>query len=68
VSVVTIQRLEEVDGMGYLAPTTVADIRHALEDVGAEFVEGGVRRRPWTPEEIEERRRTLREISLRSAA
>jgi DNA-binding XRE family transcriptional regulator len=68
VSVVTIRDLEAADGIGHVAPTTVDDIRHALEDAGAEFVPGGVRRRPWTPEEIEERYRAIMEISKRSAA
>jgi transcriptional regulator with XRE-family HTH domain len=67
VSVVTIRRLEAVDGASRVAPATVDGVRQALEAAGAEFLEGGVRRRPWSPEEIEERIRTIDEISRRSA-
>jgi transcriptional regulator with XRE-family HTH domain len=68
VSVVTIRRLETADGLRRVAPTTLAGVRHVLEDAGAEFIEGGVRRRRKSPEEIEALYRDLKAISLRSAA
>ncbi len=67
VSVITIRRLEAVDGTGRVAPATVDDVRHVLEKAGAEFIEGGVRRRPWSPEEIEARYRAIMETGKRSA-
>jgi len=67
VSTITIRRLEAADGTDRVAPATLDGVRQVLEKAGAEFIEGGVRRRPWTPEEVEKRYRTLMEISKRSA-
>jgi hypothetical protein len=44
VSVVTIRRLEAPDGLARVAPATVDDIRQVLEQAGAAFTAGGVRR------------------------
>jgi len=68
VSVVTIREIEAADGLKRVPPATLDGVRHVLEDAGAEFIDRGVRRRNRTPQEIEERRRILREISIRSAA
>ena len=68
VSVVTIRRLEAPCGLSKVAPGTVHDIQHALEAAGAEFVERGVRRRAWTPEEVEARYQAGLAIAKRSAA
>ena len=68
VSVVTVRRLEAPDGITKVAPGTVDEVQRALEAAGAEFIERGVRRRAWTPEEREERRRRITEIARRSAA
>ena len=47
VSVVTIRRLEGGQGNERVAPGTVAGVREALEQAGAEFIPGGVRRRRY---------------------
>src|SRR5579875_1735599 len=67
VSAVTIRRLEASDGIDRVAHATVEDIRRALEQAGAEFVEGGVRRR-GLPEEAEAKYRDLMAIAEQSAA
>jgi hypothetical protein len=51
-----------------VASGTVHDIQAALETAGAEFVERGVRRRAWTPEEVEARYQAGLAIAKRSAA
>jgi predicted transcriptional regulator len=43
ISVVTLRRLEDPNGLSKVAPATVERVRGALEDAGAEFVERGVR-------------------------
>ena len=65
VSIVTIRRLEADDTYARVSPTTVAGVRRALEQAGAEFIPGGVRRRmqPDAAALFED----LRAISLRSA-
>jgi len=68
VSIVTVRRLEAPDGITKVAPGTVDEVQRALEAAGAEFLDRGVRRRARTPEEIEERRRRIHEIAVRSAA
>jgi transcriptional regulator with XRE-family HTH domain len=68
VSVVTVRRLEAPDGCSKVAPSTVQEIQHALEAAGAEFVDRGVRRRAWTPAEIEIRYQRISAIAERSAA
>jgi hypothetical protein len=47
---------------------TLDEVQRALEAAGAEFVERGVRRRAWTPEEVEARYRAGLAIAKRSAA
>ena len=68
VSVVTVRRLEAPDGLSKVTLGTFDEIQRALEAAGAEFVDRGVRRRAWTPEEIGRRRRRIFEIADRSAA
>jgi transcriptional regulator with XRE-family HTH domain len=68
VSIVTIRRLEATDGCSKVAAGTVQGIQRALEAAGAEFVERGVRRRAWTPEEVEARYQAGIAIAMRSAA
>lgn len=67
VSVVTIRRLEGTQSDQRVTPGTLAGVREALEQAGAEFIPDGVRRRTARPDA-----RTLfedlRAISLRSAA
>jgi transcriptional regulator with XRE-family HTH domain len=67
VSVVTVRRLEGPGGLCKVAPGTVDEVRRALETAGAEFVERGVRRRAWTPEEVEARYQAGLAIAKRSA-
>ncbi len=68
VSVVTVRRLEAPDGLSKVAPGTFDEVRRALEAAGAEFVERGVRRRAWTPEEVEARYQAGLAIAKRSGA
>ena len=67
VSVVTIRRLEGADGSERVAPATLAGVRHALEQAGAEFIPDGVRRRRETRPDAGSLYDDLRAISLRSA-
>ncbi len=68
VSVVTVRRLEAPDGLSKITLSTVGAIQQALEAAGAEFVERGVRRRAWTPGEVEARYQAGLAIAKRSAA
>jgi transcriptional regulator with XRE-family HTH domain len=68
VSVVTIRRLEAVDGSGRVTPMTVEGIRQVLEQAGAEFIPDGVRRRQAARLDARTLYDDLRAISLRSAA
>jgi len=45
VSVATVRRLEAADGLDRVVPATLDKLRRVLEAEGAEFIEGGVRRR-----------------------
>ncbi len=45
VSIVTIRRLEAPGSSARVSPSTVAEVQRALEQAGAEFIPGGVRRR-----------------------
>ncbi len=68
VSAITIRRIEAASGTDRVAEATVDGVRRALEDAGAEFIEGGVRRRRELPEDAETRYRALKAIAERSAA
>ena len=68
VSVVTVRRLEAPDGLSKVGAGTVDEIQRAMETAGAEFLEGGVKHRAFTAEEIEARYRRIKAISERSAA
>src|SRR5690242_18852919 len=68
VSVVTVRRLEAVDGLSKVALVTFDEVRRVLEAAGAEFLDNGVKRRGFTPEEIEARYQRIKAISERSAA
>ena len=68
VSVVTIRRLEAEQGTERVTPVTLDGVRTALENAGAEFIEGGVRRRPAGRPDAATLFEELRAISLRSAA
>ncbi len=67
VSVVTIRRLEAAQRPGRVTPATMEGVRQALEQAGAEFIEGGVRRRPSARRDPTALFEELRAISLRSA-
>jgi transcriptional regulator with XRE-family HTH domain len=67
VSVVTIRCIEGAEGNERVTPGTVACIRLALEQAGAEFIPDGVRRRRAVPPEARTLYEDLRAISLRSA-
>lgn len=68
VSVVTVRRLEAVDGLSKVSPSTFDEVQRVLEEAGAEFVERGVRQRSFTPEEIEARYQRIKTIARRAAA
>jgi hypothetical protein len=67
VSVITLRRLEEKDGLSKVAPATVEVVRQVLEKAGAEFIDRGVRRSAPTPEEIGAIKRDVDKIVARSA-
>jgi transcriptional regulator with XRE-family HTH domain len=67
VSVVTIRRLEAAQGAERVAEATLNEVRRTLEEAGAEFIEGGVRRRRTARPEAAALFEELRAISLRSA-
>lgn len=67
VSVVTIRRLEAAAGSGRATPQTLNGVRAALEEAGAEFIHGGVRRRHAVAQDAAARFEDLRAISVRSA-
>jgi transcriptional regulator with XRE-family HTH domain len=68
VSVVTIRRLERGQDTGRVAPGTVVEVARVLEEAGAEFIPGGVRRRHAAQPDARALYEDLRAISLRSAA
>lgn len=68
VSVVTIRRVEAVDGVSRVAPATLEGVRHALESAGAEFIDHGVRRRPPARPDADTLFRDLQDLSRESAA
>ena len=68
VSVVTIRRIERGQAGERVAPGTVAGVRQALEQAGAEFIPAGVRRRGIARPDTRALYEDLRAISLRSAA
>jgi transcriptional regulator with XRE-family HTH domain len=68
VSVATIRRLEREQDSERVAPGTIAGVRKALEETGAEFIPDGVRRRRTSRPDTRALYEDLRAISLRSAA
>lgn len=70
VSATTVRRAENPAQAGNVAPATIEQVQHALEEAGVEFIHDGVRKAPRqkTPEEIEADIRIMEEISRRSAA
>lgn len=68
VSVVTVRRLEAPDGLAKVGAGTIGEVQRVLEAAGAEFMDQGVRRRSFTPEEIEARYQRIKAISERAAA
>ncbi len=66
VSVVTIRRLEAADAP-HASSATCEGVRQVLEQAGAEFIQGGVRRRQPVRPDAEARFQELRAISRRSA-
>ena len=67
VSVVTVRRLETIEGFERVTPLTLQGIRKALEHAGAEFIPDGVRRRQVAREHTKTLFEDLRAISLRDA-
>ncbi len=66
VSVATVRRLE-ADGGSCVLSGTLDSVRQVLEQAGAEFIPGGVRRRPAAQPDASAMFEELRAISLRSA-
>ena len=67
VSVVTIRRLEAIQGEAKVSATVMDGVRQALERAGAEFIPDGVRRRRVERPDTEALYQELRAIGLRSA-
>src|ERR1700761_3505525 len=65
VSATTIRRIEAVDGIGQVSQITIGNVKHPLEEAGAEFINDGVRRRARADKEATFQ--TLRAIAERSA-
>jgi transcriptional regulator with XRE-family HTH domain len=68
ISVVTLRRLEAEHGLSNVAPATVDQVRRALEQAGAEFIDRGVRRGSPASEEIQSIKQDVDRIVARSAA
>src|ERR1700677_4736145 len=68
ISVVTLRRLEDENGLSKVAPATVDVVRRVLEKKGAEFIDRGVRRRAPTPAAIRAIKRDVDKIVARGAA
>lgn len=68
ISVVTLRRLEDQRGLSIVAPTTVDQVRRALERAGAEFIDRGVRFGRPTPEAVQAIKRDVDQIVARSSA
>jgi transcriptional regulator with XRE-family HTH domain len=68
VSVITLRRLEEQNGLSKVAPATVEVVRRVLEKAGAEFIDRGVRRSALTPAAIRSIKRDIDKIVARGAA
>lgn len=68
ISVVAIRRIEQTHHRRRVAPVTLAGVRQALEQAGAEFIPDGVRRRRTAQPDPSSLYENLRRISLRSAA
>lgn len=69
VSASTIRRAENPAQVGYVAPATIEQVQHALEEAGVEFIQEGVRKvARQTEAEREALVRDIMEIARRSAA
>ncbi|MGA3400342.1 MAG: helix-turn-helix domain-containing protein, partial [Acetobacteraceae bacterium] len=66
-SVVTVRRLETADPAPRTSQSTREEVQRVLEQAGAEFIEGGVRRRRTARPDATSRFEALRAISRRSA-
>lgn len=67
VSVVTIRRLESVQGEAKVSATVLDGVRRVLEQAGAEFIPDGVRRRRAERPDAEALYQELRAISICNA-
>jgi hypothetical protein len=68
ISVITLRRLEDQNGLSKVAPSTVEQVRQALERAGAEFIDRGVRRSSLSPEEIQAIKQDIDRIVARGKA
>lgn len=68
VSVVTIRRLEGINGSQRVTQATLEEVRQVLERAGAEFIPNGIRQRHPNQADASALYKDLRAISLRSAA
>jgi transcriptional regulator with XRE-family HTH domain len=67
ISVITLRRLEDRNGLSKVAPMTVDVVRRALEKAGAEFIDQGVRRGAPTPETIQSIKDDIDQIVARGS-
>jgi DNA-binding XRE family transcriptional regulator len=65
VSATTIRRIEAVNGVDQVSRITIGNVKHSLEEAGAEFIDAGVRRRATLDKDTTYR--TLRAIAEQSA-
>jgi transcriptional regulator with XRE-family HTH domain len=68
ISVVTLRRLEEQHGLSKVAPSTVDQVRRALEQAGAEFIDRGVRFGGPTADDIQVIKHDIDRIIARGSA
>ena len=52
ISIVTLRRLEDRDGLSKVAPATVNRVRDVLESAGVAFIDRGVRRKMESPDRV----------------
>ena len=68
ISLITLRRLEDPDGLAKVEPAIVDTVRTVLEKAGAEFVERGVRHKAATSDNIRSIKLEIDRLVTRSAA
>lgn len=68
ISLITLRRLEDPDGLAKVAPAVVDSVRAVLEKAGAEFIDRGVRHRAATSDNIRSVKLEIDRLVARSSA